>query len=82
MVETIVGKKKGMFPNDEGVAVDYAKLYCLCPPPEGDGNTYDGLVPDAYSLSVSQYDDIPVDFCKADIGTNSKGKIISIKLVD
>lgn len=80
MVVTIVGKKKGFFSNDNGEAMEYAKLYCLLPPPEGDGNTYDGLVPDSYSLSVNQFDDIPVD-CKADIGTNSKGKIISIKLV-
>ena len=81
MVVTIVGKKKGVFPNEDGVAVEYAKLYCLCPTPEDDGNEYDGLYPDSYSISTKLYDDVPVDFCKADIGTNSKGKIISLKLI-
>lgn len=81
MVVRIVGKKKGIFPNDQGVAVEYAKLFCLTPPPEfDDSTTYDGLIPDSYSFSVSHFDDIPVD-CDADIGTNSSGKIISLKLL-
>lgn len=82
MIVTVVGKKKGYFPNENGEAVEYAKLYCLCPPPKGDGNTYDGLVPDSYSMLPVFYDDVLVDNCKYDIGTNSKGKIIAIELVN
>ena len=81
MVVTIVGKKKGVFPNEDGLAVEYAKVFCLTPCPEDDGNEYEGLFPDSYSIPFKMYDDIPVDMCQADIGTNSKGKIISLKLI-
>lgn len=80
MLVKIVGKKMGTFPNDRGVDVPYAKLFCLCSPPEDDGSVYDGVFPDSFGLSPSKYDDIPID-CDAEIGVNSSGKVISIKLL-
>lgn len=75
-----VGKKIGVFPDENGVAREYAKLYVLCEPPV-DGNKYEGLIPDTYSISRELVDDVPLD-CYVTLICNSKGKVMSVELVD
>lgn len=78
-----VGKKIGVFPDENGVAREYAKLYVLCEPPENvkDGSKYEGLIPDTYSISRELLDDVPLD-CYVTLTCNSKGKVMSVELVD
>lgn len=76
-----VGKKIGVFPDENGVAREYAKLYVLCEPPEvvNGGSKYEGLIPDTYSISPELIDDVPLD-CFVRFVCNSKGKILSVEL--
>lgn len=77
-----VGKKIGVFPDENGLAREYAKLYVLCEPPKtNDGTVYEGLIPDTYSISRELIDDVPLD-CFVRFVCNSKGKIMDVEIVD
>lgn len=76
----VVGKKIGIFADENGVALEYAKLYVLTDPPKDDC-VYEGLVPDTYSISKALVEEIPVG-SSVILYVNSKGKITNVTVLD
>lgn len=76
----VVGKKIGTFADENGVVLEYAKLFVLTNPPKDDC-VYEGQVPDTYSISRGLVEEIPIG-SNVILEVSSKGKIINFVIVD